>query len=273
MIILDGQKLSQKILDNLAEEIREKNLNLNLAVVLVGENSVSKSYIAKKKEAAEKIGIKFSFYEITDEISQSNLEGEVRRLVDEKNVSGIVIQLPLPKNINLEDVLNLVPYDKDPDMLSKDSFERFSSQKSDILPPVVSGIKQLLEEYKIDISNKKIVIIGKGRLVGKPLSIWLKNIKADFEILDRKTKDIFNHTKKADIIISGTGSIGIIKIDMIKDNVILIDAGTSSEGGEIKGDINKDAYLRASFVAPVPGGVGPMTVACLLENLIKLNNG
>ncbi|MCX6760390.1 MAG: bifunctional 5,10-methylenetetrahydrofolate dehydrogenase/5,10-methenyltetrahydrofolate cyclohydrolase [Candidatus Nealsonbacteria bacterium] len=273
MTILDGNKLSQKIIDELAEEIKEKKLNLNLAVVLVGQSLISKSYISKKREASEKIGIKFSFHEFSDEVSQSNMEREVKRLVEEKDVSGIVIQLPLPKDIRLDDILNLVPYNKDPDMLSKDSFDKFQNKESEILPPVVSGIKKLLEEYKIDILNKNIVVVGKGRLVGKPLSVWLKNMGAKFEILDRKTEDISAYTKKADIIISGAGSIGIIKDDMIKEGAVLIDAGTSSEGGEIKGDIDKSAYDKASFVAPVPGGVGPMTVACLLDNLVKLNNG
>ena len=273
MIILDGNKLSQKILNKLAEKIKGKKLDIHLAVVLVGQNLVSKSYIAKKREASEKIGIKFSFHEFSDEVSQSNLEIEIRRLVEDEDISGIVIQLPLPKNIELEDILNLVPHNKDPDMLSKDSFDKFQNKKSEILPPVVSGIKQLLEEYDIDILNKNIVVVGKGRLVGKPLSVWLKNMGADFQILDKQTEDISAYTKNADIIISGTGSIGIIKNDMIKSGAVLIDAGTSSEGGEIKGDIDKNAYEKASFVAPVPGGVGPMTIACLLDNLVKLNNG
>lgn len=272
MTILDGNKLSFKIIARLREEIRKKNLKLNLAVVLVGQSSVSNSYINKKREVAEKIGIKFSFYNFPAEILQSDLEKEIKKLADDKGVSGIVIQLPLPKHINSENVLNIVPSSKDPDMLSKKSFEKFEGQKSKIMPPVVSGIKNLLEEYKINISGKKVVVIGKGRLVGKPLSVWLKNIGADFEMLDKNTQNISFYTKNADVLVSGAGSIKIIKDDMIKKGVILIDAGTSCEGNEIKGDIDESAYRKASFVAPVPGGVGPMTVVYLLENLVKLNS-
>jgi methylenetetrahydrofolate dehydrogenase (NADP+) / methenyltetrahydrofolate cyclohydrolase len=267
MIILDGEKLSE----NIIERLKEKQLKLKLAVVLVGDNPVSNSYISKKRIACEKIEVGFELFNFPSDIDEEKLKGEIKEICD--NSDGVVIQLPLPKGFNTTEILNIIPKDKDVDMLSEASFERFKKGESDIYPPVVGAIRHLLEEYKINIGGKKIVLIGKGRLVGKPLAVWLLRENADFDIVDSKTEDMSSITKKADILISGAGSSGIIKEDMVKDGAILIDAGSTSEEGVIKGDIDKSAYGKASFVSSVPGGVGPMTVACLLENLIKLNNG
>jgi len=271
MIILDGEKLSEELLGKIRQEIEKKQLCLKLAVVLAGDNLVSKSYINKKQRAAKAAGISFDFFSFPESISEENLKKEIEKLADDKNISGIVVQLPLPENINSRQILNLVPKEKDADVLSEYVFNEFAQNKTEIFPPVVGAIKHLLEKYKIDIKSKKIVLIGKGQLVGKPVSAWLSNLKADFTVLDRSVKDISLDLKNADIIISGAGSPEIVKKDMIKQGAVLIDAGTSSEDGKIKGDIEKEAYKKASYVAPVPGGVGPMTIACLLENILKLN--
>lgn len=270
MILIDGNKLSKKILNNVKQEIQKKQLKLKLAVVLVGNTAVSKSYINKKKEACEFAGIDFELLNFPEEISEEDLKKEVVKLAEDNNVSGIVIQLPLPQNFNSQKILDLIPAEKDIDVLSETSFEKFSKKELPIFPPVVGAVKNLLEEYNVNIENKRIAVIGKGKLVGKPLAAWLKNIKADFSVIDRTVENISEITKKADVIISGAGSLGLIKKDMIKDGAVLIDAGASSEEGEIKGDIDKDCYEKASFVAPVPGGVGPVTIACLIDNLLNI---
>lgn len=271
MIILDGEKLSRKILDDIKKEIKEKKLKLNLAVVLVGDNSISKSYIDRKKKACEESGIGFELFNFPSDIAESNLKEEINKLSNREDVSGIVIQLPLPKEFNTSEILNLVPVKKDIDVLSESAFKRFSADQSDIFPPVAGAVKHLLNEYGIDIKSKKIFLIGRGRLVGKPLSAWLSNEGAEFSVADRNTDNISSLAREADIIISGAGSPGLVKKDMIKEGAVLIDAGSTSEEGKIKGDIDKDAYEIAGYVAPVPGGVGPMTVACLIDNLVKLN--
>lgn len=265
MIILDGQKLSEKILDNIKGE------QLKLAVVLVGDNPVSKTYIKKKQEACEKTGIEFEFFNFPLDIEEEKLKEEIKKISDKSN--GVVIQLPLPKSFNTTEILNLIPLKKDVDVLSEASFEKFKNGELDVFPPVAGAVKHLFKEYKIDIKGKKIALIGKGRLVGKPLIAWLTNENVKFDIIDTKTENISSLTREADIIISGAGVSGIIKEEMVKEGAVLIDAGSTSEDGKIKGDIDKAAYNKASFVSPVPGGVGPMVVACLLENLIKLNNG
>lgn len=271
MIILDGKKLSEKILENLRNEIEQKQLKLKLAIILVGKNKVSEIFVRGKYEACKKVGIDFKLCSFSENIEEEKLKEKITELATDSEISGIVVQLPLPKNFNTQEILNLIPLKKDVDVLSGVAFEKFERNQLPILPPVVGAIKYFLEEYKISLANKKIVLVGKGKLVGKPLAIWLKNQGLDFSVVDRSVPDIKAITKEADIIISGAGVPGIIKEDMIKEGVILIDAGTSLEQGIIKGDIDKLAYKKASFVAPVPGGVGPVTVACLLENLIKIN--
>lgn len=262
MIILNGEKLSEKILSNLKSEIGSKKLKL--AVFLIGDNPASKSYIRKKQEACEKIGIGFELFHFPSDVD----ENELKKRIKEVSASGIVIQLPLPKRFDTNGILNLVPPQKDPDILTDINYEKFVN--GGIMPPTAGAVKRLLEEYGIGIKGKKIVLIGKGRLVGKPISAWLESKEADFDVLDSKTEDIASFTINADIIISGAGSPGVIKEDMVKEGAVLIDCGSSSEEGIVKGDIDRNAYNKASFVAPVPGGVGPMTVACLLDNLIKL---
>ncbi len=271
MIILDGNKLSEKILSGLKKGIENRNLHLKLAVVLVGNNSVSSSYMSEKQKACKKAGIGFMLLNFKEDVGENDLKKEIENLTNDKSVSGIVIQLPLPKNFNTQEMLDIIPFSKDPDVLSDNSFEKFSKKETDVFPPVLSAVRKFFNEYKIDIKGKKIVLIGKGRLVGKPIAVWLKNENADFEVIDKSVSDIASAVLSADIIVSGAGSPGLIKEEMVKEGVILIDAGTSSEDGKVKGDIDISAYKKASYVSPVPGGVGPLAVACLLENLVKLN--
>lgn len=271
MVILDGNKLAKEILANIAKEIRGKHLHLKLAVVSVGNNLASGLYIGKKKEACAQAGIDLKLSNFPSDIDKVILAKEIKKIIEDKSVSGLVIQLPLPPKFDASEFLNLIPARKDVDVLSSASFDKFSENNLSILPPVVEAISRLLEKYNISLKNKKIFLLGNGRLVGRPLSVWLKNKKIDFSFADKNTPNIPGIVKNSDIIISGTGCPGIIKKEMVKDGVILIDVGTSSENGKIKGDIEPSAYQKASYVAPVPGGVGPLTVACLVYNLVKLN--
>jgi methylenetetrahydrofolate dehydrogenase (NADP+) / methenyltetrahydrofolate cyclohydrolase len=271
MIILDGQKIADKILDNLKKEIKRRQLKLSLAVVLVGQDSASLTFIKKKQQAAKKIGIDFSFLKFGKNITQAQLKEEIKKIIKDPENSGVVIQLPLSKNINTTEILNLVPQEKDPDVLSEISFKSFSAGTSFVLPPTVGAISYLLKEYKIDLAGKKIVVVGAGRLVGKPLAAWFELQGVDFSILDKTTADISTITQKADILISGVGKSGLVKGEMVSDGVIVFDAGTTKENGKTVGDVDfKSVSKKASYITPVVGGVGPLTVACLLENLVKL---
>jgi methylenetetrahydrofolate dehydrogenase (NADP+) / methenyltetrahydrofolate cyclohydrolase len=271
MIILDGQKIADRILNNLKEEIKRRQLKLKLAVVLVGQDSASLTFIKKKQQAAKKIGVGFSFFKFGKNITQTQLKEEIEKIIKDQEVSGLVVQLPLPKSINTAEILNLVPPEKDPDVLSEQSFKIFSTSTSFVLPPTVGAISYFLKEYKIDLKGKKIVVVGAGRLVGKPLAAWFELQGVDFSILDKTTTDISVITQKADILISGVGKSGLIKGNMVSDKVIIFDAGTTKKNGKTVGDIDfKSVAEKASYITPVIGGVGPLTVACLLENLVKL---
>lgn len=273
MQILDGKKLSEKILNNIKKEIKTRDLKLRLAVVLVGSNYVSKAFINQKQKAAEKIGADFKLYKFEEKIESDELRKGIKRIVEDSANSGVVIQLPLPtKKFNTQDILNLVPKERDVDVLSEESLGKFYQGTLKALPPTVNGILRLLRNYKIKLLGKNIVVVGAGRLVGFPLAIQLLREKATLSVLNEFTKDTPAFTKKADILVSAVGKPNLIKGNMVKKGAVVIDAGSAMEGGGVVGDIDfKSVSKKASYITPVPGGVGPMTVACLLENLIDLN--
>jgi methylenetetrahydrofolate dehydrogenase (NADP+)/methenyltetrahydrofolate cyclohydrolase len=272
MIILDGKKLSEEILGNLKKEIKNRRLKLKLAVILVGENSVSRIFINQKKKACEAVGIGFELFKFSVEISNTELKKEIEKIASNPVNSGVIIQLPLPKKFFPEEILNLIPEEKDTDVLSEKSLGKFYQGTLKILPPTVQGILGLLKKYKISLQGKDIVILGAGRLVGFPLALQLLKEKATVSVLNEFSKDAPSFTKKADILISAVGKPNLIKGDMVKKGAVIIDAGNSIEKGKSSGDVDfKSVSKKVSYITPVPGGVGPMTIACLLENLVKLN--
>lgn len=270
--IFDGKKLAERILRNLEKRIKKKHLKLTLGVILVGENPVSQIFINQKKKACEKAGINFQLFKFPVNINELQLKRKIKKIVKRPATSGIIIQLPLPAKFFPEEFLNLIPGEKDIDVLSERSLGKFYQGILSILPPTVAGILSLLKNYKIDLKGKNIVIIGAGRLVGFPLAIQLLKEKATLSVLNKWTRDTASFIKKADILISGTGKPNLIKGNMVKKGVVIIDAGTSIKKGKIVGDVDfKSVLKKTSYLTPVPGGVGPLTVACLLENLVKLN--
>lgn len=272
MKLLDGKKLSEKILANLKKEVRKSNLKLRLAVVQVGENSVSQIFINQKKKACKLVGVDFKLYRFDEKINPQGLKREIKKIVRNPANSGIIIQLPLPEKFLPEEFLNLIPEKKDTDVLSEKNLGEFYQGILSILPPTVNGILCLLKKYKIEPKGKNVVVIGAGRLVGFPLAIQLLKEKATLSVLNEFTKDAPSFIKKANILISGVGKPNLIRGDMVKKGVVIIDAGCSMKKGKLVGDVDfKEVSKKASYITPVPGGVGPLTVACLLENLVKLN--
>ncbi len=267
MIILDGKKLAEEILKRLKKEA-EGLLPIRLAVVLIGRDPVSLNYIKQKQKTAERIGVDFILYRFKNDISEKQIVNRIKKIIKNKVNNGIVVQLPLPKHINEQKILNLIPKEKDADALSVDNHL--------VEPPTASGIMEILKEYGIKIKKKRVVIIGKGKLVGKPLAILIKKTGANLVICDRKTKNIVEQTKKADILISATGRSNLVKGNMIKNGAVVIDAGfirckTKDGKYKITGDVDFEKVKeKAGYITPVPGGVGPMTVAMSFNNLIKL---
>jgi len=247
-MIIDGNKIAEKILLGLKEKIRRKNLKLKLAVVLVGDDYASRVYVRRKKEAAEKVGIGFELFHFPEDIPEEELKSRIRQIALDLQVSGIIVQLPLPKNFDAGNVLEVIPPEKNAESIS----------------PVISAVQEIFKEYDIRPKNKKIVLVGKGKLVGGPLAKWLES-----EGLNYGGKE---KIKEADIVISGVGKPKIITGDMIKKGAVVIDIGFShDENKKAVGDVDfEKVSQKASLVTPVPGGVGPITVACLLKNLVKL---
>lgn len=273
MVIIDGKKLAQKILDKLKEEIAKTKKQLRLAVILVGKNPVIEKFVEQKKKTGALIGIDVRLFPFDESITTNELRKRISQIVHEKKNTGVIIQLPLPPHINSQYILNSVPPEKDVDVLSARSIGNFAVGKSPVLPPIAGSVKAIFEEYKIEYRDKNIVIIGAGKLVGRPVMLWLFNEGASYSVLRSTTPEIFEFTKKADIIISGAGSPKLITGDMIKKDVVIIDAGTSESEGRISGDANIESVSqKASLVTPVPGGVGPVTVAMLFNNVITLAN-
>ena len=271
-VVLNGKKLAQEVLDGLAAQVKSRDLDLRLAIVSVGQNSVSEKYQQQKQIACKKVNIGFQHYGFPVNIGRSELRAELEKIIKNPGNSGVVIQLPLPKNILPGEILNLIPPEKDIDCLGAVNFGRFCQGDALVLPPVVGAIKKLLEKYKIKISGKEAVVVGAGRLVGFPVSIWLVRQGATVTICNKFTQNVGSFTKKANIVISGVGQPKLIKGSMIKNGAIVIDCGTNSEGNRTVGDVETSPVAKkAGFLSPVPGGVGPLTIACLLENLVQLN--
>lgn len=285
MILLDGKKLSAEIISGLGEEIGKLTKKLVLGVIRVGQDEVISKFVAQKKKIADELGVDFRLYEYEESISTNELRKRIAVIVHEASPDGIIIQLPLPAGINTRYILDSVPAEKDVDVLSAKALGNFFAGKpphqnvgrggkSEVLPPVVGAIKALFEKYGIDYKNKYIVVVGAGELVGKPLAAWLLNERATFSVVRSATENIADFTKRADIIVTGVGKPKLITGDMVKDEVVVIDAGTSESAGKLAGDVDFDSVaVKASFITPVPGGVGPLTVAMIYKNLLRLVKG
>lgn len=261
-MIVKGKALAEKIKTELKSEVSKLQKKIRLAIVKVGQNPASEKFLEQKRKFAEAIGVDVRIYEVPEDISTTKLREKVSEIVHIKENTGVIIQLPLPAQINTQYILDAIISKKDPDVLSS---------KSRGLSPVVRAVKTIFEEYKISLKGKNIVVVGAGRLVGKPIASWLMNEGATISIIDENTPSPENYTKNADIIISGAGKPKLIKPEMVKEGVIIIDAGTSEAEGKLSGDVDPEVSKTASLFSPVPGGVGPLAVAHLFKNLIELS--
>ncbi len=271
-MIIDGKKLAEEIKESLKDEVSKIGKKLRLAVVKVGEDKVTEKFLEQKKKFGEAIGIDVRIYEMPADISTGKLREKVSEIVHIKESDGVIIQLPLPSQINTQYILDAIILEKDPDMLSSKSIGAFSVGRSKILPPVVGAIKFIFEKNSIELKGKRVAVVGAGRLVGKPAATWLVGQGGTVSIADEFTSPVHLTliTKHSDIIISGAGKPNLIQPDMVSEGVVAIDCGASEEAGKIVGDLNPKISEKASLFSPVPGGVGPLTVAMLFKNLVEL---
>ncbi len=274
--ILDGKKLSVKILEDLADKLSKLSKKPHLVVILVGENSASRLYVGMKEKTAQRIGIKSTVLKYPENTSEQALLNKIQELNEDKDVDAILIQLPLPKHINSTNIIQAIYPKKDVDGFTPENIGKISiGVEPYAYPCTPKGILKLLEEYDINPEGKNVVIVGRSNIVGKPVAQMLLNKNATVTICHSHTKNISDITKTADILISAVGKHKVIRKEMIKPGCVIIDVGTSVINGKTVGDVDfENLFELSSFITPVPGGVGPMTIACLMENtygLFKLN--
>ena len=270
-MILDGKKLRDELLVQYKEKIKEEKLNITLAIILVGNNEASKLYIKNKEKYCTEVGIKVDKYLLDEDTSEEVLINLIKDLNEDEKVTGIILQSPVPDGIDLDKCSGMILPSKDVDGFTKDNVYNLYLNKKSILPCTVKGIIKLLEYYNIEINGKNVAIIGRGNIVGKPLAMALENRNATVSLLHSKTKDLKMFTKDADIVVVACGIPKLLKKEMIKEGSVVIDVGISRVDGKIVGDIDFDNIKDiALFVTPNPGGIGPMTIAMIIDNLIEM---
>ncbi len=266
MKIVEGKKIASLIKEDLIKEIKEQNLQKSLAIFYVGNNPVIDNFINLKKKFGEEVGVRVRVFKYEEDIKTQKLIKEIKDI--SREFDSVVVQLPLPSHIDKNKVLNSVNIKQDIDVLGEKKYKKFLSGGNKFFPPVVGSIFEIMNFYNIDLKDKNIVVVGDGVLVGKPVFDWLKSLKLKPKMVNEKTKNKEMLYKKADVIISGVGKPNLITKKMIKKGVVLIDAGSSSEDGQIVGDISKDCKSQASLFSTVPGGVGPITISILFRNML-----
>jgi methylenetetrahydrofolate dehydrogenase (NADP+)/methenyltetrahydrofolate cyclohydrolase len=275
MQLLDGKSLSLKIEEKIKNEVKElkaKSGNVpGLAVILVGQDPASAAYVNMKKKACDRVGFYSVTHEMPEDISQEAIEKTITMMNDNPNIDGILIQLPLPKQIDTTKLLELVNPSKDVDGFHPYNVGRLTTGLDGFVPCTPLGVMELLAEYNIDPKGKNCVVVGASNIVGKPMAALLLNANATVEICHIFTDDLKRHTLNADMIFVGAGVINLIKEDMVKEGAVIVDIGINrAPNGKLVGDVDyENVANKCSAITPVPGGVGPMTIAMLLSNTLK----
>ncbi len=276
MKLLDGRKVADEMLRKLEKEVNQLKLDHihpKLGVILVGQDPASLSYIRQKQKACAETGIEWEQFDYMEDVTQEELIEKIEELNADPRFHGVLVQLPLPKNIYAPDVMKTIDPLKDVDGFTAYNLGKmFLSKEFEHLAPCTPmGVIKLLEYYDIEIKGAEIVVVGYSNIVGIPLSMMLLNRNATVTTCHIDTQDLAAHTRRADILCVAVGKAGLIKEDMVKEGVVVIDVGVNRmENGKLTGDTDFDAISKkASYITPVPGGVGPMTVACLMENIVK----
>jgi methylenetetrahydrofolate dehydrogenase (NADP+)/methenyltetrahydrofolate cyclohydrolase len=275
VVILDGKALANKIKARAKIEIdqlKSKGIIPGLAVILVGNNPASQVYVNMKTKACEEVGIYSINHRMPEEVNEKDLLYVIDMLNKNPLVNAILVQLPLPSKINEEKVIEAIDPKKDVDGFHPYNMGKLLRGQPFIFPCTPYGIMKLFEEYKIELKAKDVCVIGAGNITGKPMSYMLLNENATVQICHIYTKNLKEKTKTADIIISATGKAHLIKADMVKEGVIVVDVGIAKVNDKIVGDVDFENVSKiASYITPVPGGVGPMTIAMLISNTVFLS--
>lgn len=272
-VILDGKTCSKEILENIKKRVAKMPQKPSIAVILAGEDPASKIYVKNKEKTAQELGFTSKVYRLEENVSAEELKNLILNLNRDKDTHAILLQLPLPKHLKSRDFIELIDPGKDVDGFHPINCGKLLTNSN---PYAVSctpkGVIRLLKKYNIEIQGRHAVVIGRSNMVGKPLSVLLLNENATVTMAHSKTKNLSEIAREADILISATGICGLVKKDFVKDGAVVVDVGITRDfEGKIKGDVDfEEVSKTASFITPVPGGIGPMTIAMLMENTLEL---
>ena len=270
--IIDGKVVSAYIKDNVAKEVatlKEKGIETCLAVILVGSDPASQIYVANKKKACEALGIISREYVLPETTTEEKLLGLIEELNNDKSVNGILCQLPLPKGLDERVVINAISPEKDVDAFHPSNVGKIMIGDYDFAPCTPAGIMEMLKYYDISVEGKTCVVIGRSNIVGKPMSLLLLHKNGTVTTCHSKTADLKEVCKGADILVAAVGRANFVTADMVKEGAVVIDVGMNRSEGKLCGDVDFEAVKeKASYITPVPGGVGPMTIAMLMKNTL-----
>lgn len=277
-ILMDGKALAQKVRENVrveVEKLKEQGINPKLSVIMVGNDSASAVYVRNKSNACKKAGIEFDEYLLPEETKEDELIELIEKLNNDDSVHGILLQSPVPKHINIDRAFDTISPKKDVDGFNAVNVGRLTIGQDCFISCTPYGIIKILEEYNIEIEGKRAVVIGRSNIVGKPMLQCLLAKNATVTVCHSRTKDLASVVREADIVVAAIGKPNFITGDMIKEGAVVIDVGINRmEDGKLIGDVNfEEAEAKASYITPVPGGVGPMTIAMLVENVVKAARG
>ena len=273
-IKIEGKALAKRIRENLkitCDELKKKGIFPKLAVIMVGDHAASKVYVKSKSKACNEIGIEYEEYMLEEHITQQELNNLIKKLNHTKEVHGILLQSPLPQHLDINQAFKAISYQKDVDGFTPSSVGKLVMGGDTFISCTPYGIMKMFEEYHIDLTGKEVVIIGRSNIVGKPLAQCCLAKNATVTICHSRTQDLKEHTKRADILVAAIGKEKFVTKDMVKEGAVVIDVGINrKQDGKIVGDVDyKEVETVASYITPVPGGVGPMTIAMLMHNVIK----
>lgn len=272
--LINGKELAAQIRAELRienEELKKKKIQAKLAVILVGNDNASKVYVKNKSKACEDVGIEYEEILLDESTTMDKLLKIIDKLNERSDINGILLQSPIPKGLDIQKAFNRIKEEKDVDGFNPINAGKLSTGQDCFIPCTPLGIIKMLEKYNIEIAGKNAVVIGRSNIVGKPLAQCLLNKNATVTVCHSKTKNIKEITKQADILISAVGKLNMVTQDCIKDGAVVIDVGMNrNEEGKLVGDVDfENVSKKASYITPVPGGVGPMTIAMLMNNVIK----
>lgn len=273
-IIIDGKELAKKIRANLkieCEELKNKQINPKLAVIMVGDDPASKVYVRNKSKVCEDVGIEYKEYLLSSTTTQKELIELIEKLNQDKTINGILLQSPIPANLDINEAFRTISPQKDVDGFNPVNVGKLVLNQDTFVSCTPYGIMKMFEKYNIDLTGKNVVILGRSNIVGKPLMHCCLNKNATVTVCHSKTQNLAQKAKEADILISAIGKSQFVTVDMVKENAVVIDVGINRlENGKITGDVDfENVKEKASYITPVPGGVGPMTIAMLMNNVIK----